>query len=77
MSKNIELDKFYTPKETAKQCIDLFFETFIDVTEIIEPSAGNGNFSLQIANCIAYDLEPEHESIVKQDNSNQIQIARN
>lgn len=67
MSKNIELDKFYTPKETAKQCIDLFFETFIDVTEIIEPSAGNGNFSLQIANCIAYDLEPEHESIVKQD----------
>ena len=44
MSKNIELDKFYTPKETAKQCIDLFFETFADVTEIIEPSAGNGNF---------------------------------
>jgi hypothetical protein len=67
MSKNIELDKFYTPIETAKQCIDLFFETFIDVTEIIEPSAGNGNFSLQIPNCIAYDLEPEHESIVKQD----------
>jgi len=67
MSKNIELDKFYTPKETAKQCIDLFFETFTDVTEIIEPSAGNGNFSLQIPNCIAYDLEPEHESITTQD----------
>ena len=67
MSKNIELDKFYTPKETARQCIELFFETFTDTTEIIEPSAGNGNFSLQIANCIAYDLEPEHESIVKQD----------
>lgn len=63
----IELDKFYTPKETAKQCIDLFFETFSDVTEIIEPSAGNGSFSLQIPNCIAYDLEPEHESIIKQD----------
>jgi len=67
MSKNIELDKFYTPKETAKKCIDLFSETFKDVTEIIEPSAGNGNFSLQIPNCIAYDLEPEHESIIKQD----------
>ena len=67
MSKNIELDKFYTPKETAKQCIDLFFETFTDTTEIIEPSAGNGNFSLQIPNCIAFDLEPEHESIIKQD----------
>jgi len=67
MSKNIELDKFYTPKETAKQCIDLFFEVFTDITEIIEPSAGNGSFSLQIPNCIAYDLEPEHESIKKQD----------
>ena len=67
MSKNIELDKFYTPKETAKKCIDIFNDTFKNVTEIIEPSAGNGNFSLQIPNCIAYDLEPEHETIIKQD----------
>ena len=67
MSKNIELDKFYTPKETAKKCIDIFWQTFFGVTEIIEPSAGNGVFSLQIPNCIAYDLEPEHESIIKQD----------
>lgn len=67
MSKNIELDKFYTPKETAKKCIDLFWNTFFDVTEIIEPSAGNGAFSLQIPKCIAYDLEPEHESIIRQD----------
>ena len=67
MSKNIELDKFYTPRETAKKCIDLFWDTFFEVTEIIEPSAGNGAFSLQIPNCFAYDLEPEHESITKQD----------
>jgi len=67
MSKNIELDKFYTPKETAKKCIDIFWQTFFGVTEIIEPSAGNGAFSLQIPNCISYDLEPEHESIIKQD----------
>lgn len=67
MSKNIELDKFYTPKETAKKCIDIFWQTFFGVTEIIEPSAGNGAFSLQIPNCIAYDIEPEHESIIKQD----------
>ncbi len=67
MSKNIELDKFYTPKETAKKCIDIFWQTFFGVTEIIEPSAGSGSFSLQIPNCIAYDLEPEHESIIKQD----------
>ncbi len=67
MSKNIELDKFYTPMETAKTCIGLFFEAFHDITEIIEQSAGSGAFSLQIPNCIAYDLEPEHESIIKQD----------
>lgn len=67
MSRNIELDKFYTPKETAKKCIDIFWQTFFGVTEIIEPSAGSGAFSLQIPNCIAYDLEPEHESIIKQD----------
>jgi len=67
MSKNIELDKFYTPKQVAKDCIDTFWRTCFDITEIIEPSAGNGAFSLQIPNCIAYDLQPEHESITKQD----------
>ena len=67
MSKNIKLDKFYTPKQVAKDCIDTFWRTCSGITEIIEPSAGNGAFSLQIPNCIAYDLEPEHESIIKQD----------
>jgi len=67
MSKNIDLDKFYTPQETVAKCIKLFTYTFKDITEIIEPSAGNGAFSLQISNCIAYDIEPEHESIIKQD----------
>ncbi len=68
MSKNIELDKFYTPKETVKRCIDIFFNMvdIENVTEIIEPSAGNGAFSLEL-DCIAYDIEPGHDSIVKQD----------
>jgi hypothetical protein len=34
---------------------------------IIEPSAGNGSFSSQIKNCIAYDIVPEAEHIIKQD----------
>ena len=38
-----------------------------NITEVIEPSAGCGNFSLQISNCMAYDIEPEHEGIIKQD----------
>ena len=50
----INLDKYYTPKELAKHCIDTFWRTYFDgITEIIEPSAGNGAFSLQIPNCIA------------------------
>lgn len=68
MSKNIDLDKFYTSKETVKKCIDIFFNqvNIEDITEIIEPSAGNGSFSLEL-DCKAYDIEPEHESIIKQD----------
>jgi len=69
MSNNIKLDKYYTPKSTVKKCLDIFFNMVDveDVTEIIEPSAGNGAFSLNMPNCISYDIEPEHESIIKQD----------
>lgn len=63
----IDLDKYYTSKELAKHCIDVVNGLGLEITETIEPSAGNGSFSLQIPNCIAYDLEPEHESIIKQD----------
>lgn len=63
----INLDKYYTSKELAKHCIDVVNELGLEITETIEPSAGNGSFSLQIPNCIAYDLEPEHETIIQQD----------
>jgi hypothetical protein len=33
---------------------------------IIEPSAGRGSFSNKL-NCIAFDINPEHSSIIKQD----------
>lgn len=67
MSK-INLDKYYTPIEVAKHCIEKTFEIIGEdnITDIIEPSAGNGSFSNQL-NCVAYDIEPEHESIVKKD----------
>lgn len=65
----INNDKYYTPIKTAKYCIDKTFEIIgkENVTEIIEPSAGNGAFSNQVENCIAYDIEPEDESVIKQD----------
>lgn len=61
----VELDKFYTKPEVAKLCIS----TIGDLESydcIVEPSAGSGSFSNQL-NCIAYDIEPEGENIIKQD----------
>lgn len=68
-NSKINLDKYYTPIELAKYCIEKTYEIIgkENITEIIEPSAGDGSFSLQIPNCIAFDIEPEHDSIIKQD----------
>jgi len=66
----IENDKYYTPKDLAKRLIDKTYEIIGEenISEVIEPSAGNGSFSLQIPSvCWAYDIEPEHESVIKQD----------
>jgi len=45
----ITLDKYYTDTNTAKQCIEKVYEIIgkENITQIIEPSAGNGSFSLQ------------------------------
>jgi hypothetical protein len=60
------LDKFYTKNEIASECINLIPDLdSYDV--IIEPSAGNGAFSKQIKHCIAYDIAPDDDSIIKQD----------
>jgi len=66
MSK-IELDKYYTPNEIAKYCISIVNDLNLQPSEIIEPSAGSGSFSLQIPNCVAYDIKPEHPSIIQKD----------
>lgn len=62
----VHLDKFYTKKEVAQKCLDLIPD-FATYDTIIEPSAGNGVFSNNVTNCIAYDIEPEDENIIKQD----------
>jgi hypothetical protein len=66
--ESINLEKYYTPIETAKYCINKAFEIIgkENISDIIEPSAGNGSFSLQLEGCKAYDIEPEHESIIQQ-----------
>lgn len=68
-TSKLHLDKYYTPSEIAKHCISKTYEVIgkSNISEIIEPSAGNGSFSNQIDDCIAYDIEPEHESVIQQD----------
>lgn len=69
MSNRIQNDKYYTPIKVAEQCIDEAYKTIgkENVNRIIEPSAGNGSFSSQIDKCIAFDIEPEAEGIIKGD----------
>lgn len=65
----IKNDKYYTPKELSKRLIKKTFDIIGEenITEIIEPSAGDGSFSSSIQGCIAYDIEPENSSIIKSD----------
>lgn len=71
--KRATIDKYYTSNIAVNICIDLI-KQHIDIGKndlCIEPSAGNGSFinniKLLFANYLFYDLEPEHNEIIKQD----------
>lgn len=62
----INNDKYYTPIDLANYCWDKVFEIIGEenISEIIEPSIGNGSFlhhSKQMPH-FAYDIEPECKS---------------
>ncbi len=65
----IDNDKYYTPKDLAEYIVEKTFNIIgkENITEVIEPSAGNGIISDLIPNCIAYDIDPDNENIIKQD----------
>ena len=67
--KKIDNDKYYTPIDLTKKLINTTFNIIgkENISEIVEPSAGDGSFSNQIDNCIAYDIAPEHDSIKQTD----------
>jgi len=68
--KKHQLDKFYTKASVAKDCLDsLDLSSYV---RIIEPSAGSGAFSNQLKpnpglSVLAFDLAPEHPSVMQQD----------
>ena len=69
MSK-IELDKYYTPDDLAKYCVEKTKEIIGEenITEYLEPSAGSGVFLKYLDKpYLAYDIEPEGENIVQDD----------
>lgn len=68
-SKKLHLDQYYTSDNLAQYCIDVTMNIIGEdnISEIIEPSAGNGSFSNKLKNCIAYDIEPKQEGIIKAD----------
>ena len=67
------LDKFYTIPSIAEKCINTLGEKYEwkSWDLVIEPSAGDGSFLLQIPTHInkriGIDISPEHKDIIKQD----------
>jgi len=60
-------DMYYTKKDVAKECIEKIKQEIQDSDSYqwIEPSAGSGAFLVE--GCIALDLEPKNERVLKQD----------
>lgn len=77
---NKKYDKFYTKQEIAEKCLNILTDYYPDIYErhnFLEPSAGSGNFSLLLPNCLAYDIYPEHESIQQADFLNEVILNKN
>ena len=66
----IRLDKYYTPSDLAGYCVKKTKEVIgvKNISEWLEPSAGGGAFLPFLDNNYkAYDIEPEHDAVIKQD----------
>ena len=59
-------DAYFTKPEIVDLCLSALLPFQQENSTLIEPSAGDGAFSNKIK-CLAFDLEPKHSSIQKQD----------
>lgn len=71
ITKIKNIDKFYTNIDIVYLCLNKFYKLY-NISKfdlVIEPSAGSGNFLLNINhnNKIGLDIEPDHISVIKQD----------
>ena len=71
--KRNTIDKYYTSKNVAIECIKILLnENIINKeSKIIEPSGGDGSFVKPFEemkyNITSYDIQPEYENIIKAD----------
>lgn len=72
-SNKLSLDKYYTPQNVVEKCIDIIEDAigFDNISEVIEPSAGNGSFLNVLDDrgipYTAYDILPEDSRIIEVD----------
>lgn len=74
-SNKLNLDQYYTSEEDMNYCVnktlDVLQENGYEVSEFLEPSAGQGVFSNYLytsgKNVIALDIEPKAENIIQAD----------
>ena len=74
-SNKLDYDQYYTPHDTMEYCVnksrDIIRDLGYEVSEFLEPSAGEGIFSDYLLdsglNVIAMDLFPKNEYTIKQD----------
>ena len=59
------LDRFYTKPSVVDRLLKEI--TIEDYDVVVEPSAGTGNWSSKIEECIAIDIAPEHPDIIEGD----------
>lgn len=62
---NIDKDQFFTNSVNVDFVLSKVNTNDFDY--VVEPSAGDGAFSNKIKNCIAIDIEPKSENIIKAD----------
>lgn len=74
-SNKLDLDKYYTSYDDMEYVVnkswDILKENGYEISEFLEPSAGNGIFSNYLStsglDVLAIDIEPEGEDIIKAD----------
>lgn len=74
-SDKLDYDQYYTPYDVMEYCVnkswDIIKDLGFEVSEFLEPSAGEGVFSNYLytsgLNVVAMDIDPKDDNIIKQD----------